>query len=649
MLTGAMLIVAVLGQGPERAAVELKRPAVCEPAGQLADRRGHERQAGEIAVEQYVSGIVNQWVVPVEYANPAILAMFRDRDRAPYRNLLPWSGEFAGKHLTGATQIVSLYGASIVPDFPDLRSFVEGLVACQDTDGYLGPFPKAHRLTGWASNVDGKGGPTWDAWGHYHAMIGLLVWHEATGDAKALAAARKIGDLLCDRFLGPDRKPRLVDTGSTEMNLAPAHSLAVLYRKTGEPRYLALARQIVDEEFAAKGPDGKPLAGDYLNLGLSGTPFYRGPKPRWESLHPIMALSELAMITGDERYAKAFETLWWSIAETDIHNHGGFSSGEQAQGNPYHPGAVETCCTVAWMAMTVEMLRLTGEPMAADELELSTYNAGLGAWHPSGAWSTYNTPMDGVRRANYDEIVFQARPGSPQLNCCSVNAPRLIGLLSEWRLMRDAQGLRLNAYETSFLNAEVDGTKVGLDIVGDYPEDPEVVVKVTVSQPAKFALRLRIPHWSSQTKVMVNGSEVEGVRAGSYLALEREWSGDTTIRIGFDFAPRIWVGERECVGKSSIYRGPVLLAYDRRLNRDAEDDPMLDMAAIRGMRPTEADGTIVAMEVVANGRSYRLCDFASAGQDGSLYRSWLKVIDAPAAVPFARERPWRAVGVEASQ
>ena len=33
------------------------------------------------------------------------------------------------------------------------------------------------------------------------AMIGLLLWHQNTGDPKALACARRIGDLLCDRFL----------------------------------------------------------------------------------------------------------------------------------------------------------------------------------------------------------------------------------------------------------------------------------------------------------------------------------------------------------------------------------------------------------------------------------------------------------------
>ena len=173
-----------------------------------------------------------------------------------------------------------------------LQRFVAELLTHQDADGYLGPFPKGHRLTGSAPNIQGKPGATWDAWGHYHMMLGLLIWHDATGDPAALAAACRIGDLFCARFLG-DKHPRLVDTGSTEMNLAPAHALCLLFWKTREKRYLDLAEQIV-REFAAVDPSGKPLAGDYFRRGLAGDDFYRLPKPRWESLHPVLCLAELA-------------------------------------------------------------------------------------------------------------------------------------------------------------------------------------------------------------------------------------------------------------------------------------------------------------------------------------------------------------------
>ena len=112
-------------------------------------------------------------------------------------------------------------------------------------------WPHAARLTGKAPQL--KQG-TWDAWGHYHIMLGLLLWHEDTGDKRALDCARRIGDLFCVKFLG-EKQPRLVDTGSTEMNLAPIHSLCLLYKLTGERRYLDLALQIADE-FAAVDAEG---------------------------------------------------------------------------------------------------------------------------------------------------------------------------------------------------------------------------------------------------------------------------------------------------------------------------------------------------------------------------------------------------------
>ena len=401
-------------------------------------------------LKDYLRGVTEQWLLVAPKANPAMLEMFRDRDASPLREMVPWAGEFAGKYLTAAVQVLRVTGDPALKAW--LREFVPRLISCQDTDGYLGPWPRGCRLT----NVNSEGMLTWDTWGHYHAMLGLLLWHEETGDKAALACAASVADLLCRKYLGK-KKLRLVDTGKTEMNLAPVHSLCILYRKTKEERYLKLAMQIVDE-FAAESK-GKPLAGDYLRQALGGKEFFQTPKPRWESLHPIMGLAELYWITGEDQYREAFEQIWWSIVKFDRHNNGGFTSGEQAYGDPYNLGAIESCCTIAWVAMSVEMLRMTGNSIVADELELATLNSIVGMHSSTGRWATYNTPMDGLRKGQTnDATAGHFRAGSPELSCCSVNTPRGFGMISDWALMKDTDGLVLNYYGPSAMTAKLSRT-----------------------------------------------------------------------------------------------------------------------------------------------------------------------------------------------
>jgi len=582
---------------------------------------------------EYVRNVSDRWLKTAPFANPAMLEMFRDRDRRVHRDLVPWAGEFAGKYLTAAVQVLRLTGDGALRDL--LHAFVTELLSLQADNGYLGPWPLESALTNRAPS-DGSSRKTWDTWSHYHLMLGLLLWHEETGQARALTAARRIADLLCDRYLGA-KSPRLVDTGNTEMNLAPAHALCLLYRRTREQRYLDLARQIVCE-WSATDADGEPLAGNYLFGPLAGFEFFELPKPRWESLHTVMALAELGELLDADDHRRAFECIWRSIRRTDRHNHGGFSSAERATGNPFDRRAVETCCTVAWMALSVEMLRLTGESHVADELELSTFNAGLGLHSRSGRWSTYNTPMDGVRLASAHEIVFQAREGAPELNCCSVNSPRVLGLLSEWALLRDEAGLVLNWYGPGLLAASPRrGLRVEIRQRTRYPWSGRVAIEVRPRRKAAFALRLRIPRWSARTRVKVNGETVRGVEPGQYLCLERTWKKGDTIEAAFDMSLHAWQGQKECAGRTALYRGPILLACDRRYNDfELDDAPRLEAAHLsaRRVKWTHWLPPRLLLEFTgADGRPLRLCDFASAGEGGSPYRTWLEVDHTGAALP----------------
>jgi DUF1680 family protein len=567
-------------------------------------------------IGERIKANVENWLLPAPAANPGMIQMFHARDRQPPPNLVPWAGEFVGKYLTSAIQALRM------TNHPQLRAViaqvVKELAASQAEDGYLGPFPRETRLK---SN--------WDLWGHYHCLHALLMWHEATGDPAVLKTCQRAADLVCATFL--DAKLRVIDAGSPEMNMAIIHAFGWLYRLTDEPRYLRMMQEIEKDW---------ERAGDYFRSGLGGVEFHKTPKPRWESLHDLQGLVELYRITGDARYQTAFAHHWRSILRWDRRNTGGFSSGEQPTGNAYAATPIETCGTIAWMALTLDMLRLTGDSRVADELELSTFNAVAGAQHPSGRWWTYNTPMDGAREASAHAIVFQARAGTPELNCCSVNGPRGLGSLSEWAVMKTHDGLALNYYGPGMFQGKLsDNTPIALQLETDYPVGKRVSLRVEPFTARRFNLRLRIPAWSQLTTVRLNNVVVTNAIPGRYLELDRRWKGGDRVTFDFDFRLRVIPGERDALGRVSIYRGPLLLALDQRDNDgDTNTIPPLDLKRLEeakdaALRPQDRQGNFdpwILLELPAqNGKRLRLCDFASAGALGTRYLSWLPAIEAP--------------------
>jgi len=452
----------------------------------------------------------------------------------------------------------------------------------------------------------------------------------------AFAACRKCADHFCTVFL--DSGKRVVQAGSEEMNESSIHVFTLLYEETGDQRYLRMARDI------EKDWETSP-SGDYVRTALAGLPYYKTPKPRWEGLHSVQSIAELYFITGDDKYKKAYEQIWWSILEGDRHNTGGFSSGEQATGNPYDPRPIETCCTIAWMTITLDMLRMTGDSRAADELELATWNGVAGAQCPTGRWWTYNTPMDGERKASAHDIVFQARPGSPELNCCSVNGPRGLGMLSEWAVMTEPDGIALNWYgPSSFTVTLPSGQKARITQDTDYPVGGRIRLSVAMDAPEKFALHLRIPGWSKTASVQIEDDASTPANPGSYFTVEREWRRATRIAVNLNMSPRVWVGEKEAAGKMSIYHGPILLAYDPRFhNYDPRTIPAIDPSqptTTPVIVPTEPRPLLVERFAAAGGKTIILCDFATAGAAGNSYVSWLPAIGLK-PIAFSRENPLR--------
>lgn len=549
-----------------------------------------------------LDNLTRYFLLDMRETNPAILTMFRDRDRLPHRELNPWSGEFAGKYLTGAAYVYRVTHNDALREY--VAGVIEELLRYQDTDGYLGCFAKDCHLTGKQFSAQEEMGTSWDSWNHYHLMTGLLLWYDITGTAAYFTAVERMAALFMERFYGTG--PSMLSMGAPEMNLSVYHAFVCLYHRTADKAYLSFARK-VERDINDSG--------DYMRFALDGHDFYQNSNPRWESLHTIMGYLEMYRVTGERHYLDVVQQIVYSILKTDVHNTGAFSTDERAIGTPFQPGSIETCCVVAFNALVVDLYRQTKDIRLAEFLEIAHYNAVLGSCSPSGRWSTYTTPMDGERRANTESIGWQSRPGSPWLNCCSVNAPRGVATLGQWNVMEDKRTVYVNTYEPAAVRL-TDGSR--LVISGDFPA-PGVVTLAFEEVCGPHTVALRIPAWSANATIRV-GDEEYTAPGGRYFRFNLKTAA--TVTVSPDFSVWTAVGSGACAGKYCVYAGPVLFGLENTDNPHRRFDDPLPPAAVEeaDIRPARCpDGSICLR--LRDGTVLK--DFYHLGQEGGRYRTWL--------------------------
>ena len=161
-------------------------------------------------------------------------------------------------------------------------------------------------------------------------------------------------------------------------------------------------------------------------------------------------------------------------------------------------------------------------------------------------------------------------------------------------------------------------TPVTFEQQTDYPSNGRVIIKVDPLQPRTFKVNLRIPQWSAQTQISINSIAVaEKITPGTYFSITREWKSGDHITLNLDLSPHIWPGEKECAGKASLYRGPILFAMN---------------VADKGTLPT--------LQI----NDPKLVPYATAGANGVRYATWLPMKDAPQTM-FSKSRPLPTVRV----
>ena len=553
----------------------------------------------EIELQGYLKGRMDrlaQYMIDFTRQSPGLMRMQHQR---PEKGPPPWAGVFAGQYLSSAQLMWRLAPT------PELKAHIDDyareLIGTQRADGYLGPFEAMNGSL--------------ELWNHYATLCGLMDYYDDTGYAPALAAARKVVDLVIKTY-GPAGET-LPKTGGASESIS--HAVVRVYGATRDQRYLDFANYIIHQVWNEAGGVA------YYKLGQDRAPVSQFPVRRWEGVHNLMTLSELYWLSGDPSYRNAFEHLWRTLRQTERHTTGGFSTNEGLLGTPFNKGTIETCCTVAWALLSTDMLRLAGDSTVADELEWSTLNSALGSIPYDGTCSTYGTQPDGYRK--FCQLARQGPRDGVALSCCSTNAARGLGNIANWALLRGKDGLALNYYGPSKISADLEsGNRLSLTQTTRYPAQGDIHLDVSVQKPETFTLLFRIPSWSKQTRVLVNGQALPAPQPGSYLPIRRQWNTGDTVALSLDFTPRFQTGAEDYAGKISVFQGPILFASDARYDAN-QDKAHLTLdpkgLTITPIEPPAGEGPwILARMVDGTGRHLTVCDFSSAGLFGDKYASW---------------------------
>jgi len=511
---------------------------------------------------------------------------------------------------------------SVKPD-PSVAAQVEGYIkriaAAQEPDGYLYTWRTMHPDSpahDWIAPQRWLKDPqlSHELYNLGHLYEAGVAYAQATGSRSLLDVCLKSAELVQRDF------------GDGDPRIAPGHQViemgfAKLYRQTGDPRWIALAKF-------------------FLDVRGKGSPYSQDHKPVVEQTeavgHAVRAnylysgMADVAALTGDARYLAAITRIWENVVSRKLHLTGGCGAraAGEAYGDDYElPNQCynETCAAVAFLFWNHRMFLMSGDAKYMDVFERSLYNGVLSGVSLSGDRFFYPNPLeyDGKAANNHG---FAGRAPWFGCACCPPNVLRTLASLGGYVYAAKDDKLFVNLYAQGSATATVAGTKVALEQTTQYPWEGTVTLRVKPAAASQFTLCLRIPGWvrgqplpsdlyhyddptPAKWTVRVNGKRFSTDLKQGFAALTREWKDGDVVTLDLPLPVRRVAGNPKISatqGLVALERGPVVYAFEGCDNGGSVLDSVLPgKAGITARHRSNLLGGVTVLEVNNAGKTFR--------------------------------------------
>jgi len=520
------------------------------------------------------------------------------------------------------------YSLATHPD-EKLKELVDGVIdmiaEAQQEDGYLNiHFTVVEPDNRWRNLRDMH-----ELYCAGHLMEAAVAYYQATGKRELLDVLCRYADHI-DSIFGPEEGQKRGYPGHEEIELA----LVKLYRVTGEKRHLRLAKYFVDErgrqphyfDMEARGrgedPSQSHFGGHYdynqSHLLVREQTTAEGHAVR--AMYLYSAMADVAAETGDQTLLAACESLWKNVTQRRMYVTGGIGSSSLGERFTYDhdlPNEIayaETCAAIGLVFWAHRMLQVDGDSTYADVMERALYNGVLSGISLDGERFFYANPLE-VNPEAYDKRPELLRRSNLSYRrqewfvcaCCPPNIARLLASLGQYVYSQCEKDVYVHLYVGGRAELKVDGQSVVLTQETRYPWEGKAWVTVQPEKEAMFALALRIPGWSREATLEINGQPVEvgPLLEKGYAKINRVWKPGDTVELTLSMpVERIEAhpAVRMDSGRIALQRGPLVYCLEEVDNGANLNDITLPRD---GLLKVEFDESLLGGVVVITGEARR--------------------------------------------
>ena len=460
----------------------------------------------------------------------------------------------------------------------ELDDIVAVIAQAQETNGYIDTWVQLHQRAGDTNGVPFSNPENFEMYNFGHLMTTACIHYRTTGKTNLLVVARKAADFLCDEFQSPT--PALANN-----LICPSHYMGVveLYRTTGEPRYLELAKKFLAMRDLVK--DGVDDNQDRIPLAQQAEA--EGHAVRANYL--FAGAADLFLETGDTNLWKPLAEIWTNVVTKKMYVTGGCGAlydGASPDGNkdqkhitrvhqaygrnfqlPNTTAYNETCANIGSVLWNWRMFLATSDAKFVGVMELALYNSVLSGGALDGTNFFYTNPLRVTDPLPTELRWSRQRVAYVSSFCCPPNLVRTIAESANYAYAKSGDSIFVNLYGGSSLETELaNGGKIKLSQQADYPWNGRVRIKIEACGKKEFSLKLRIPGWANGASVRVNDSSADfSPSSESYFEIKRVWQAGDFVDLDLPMPARLMEANplvEEDLNQVAVQRGPVVYCLE---------------------------------------------------------------------------------------